>query len=270
MKKEMLAIVLIATVTFGLSGFVVAQTNDNLPPAGILPDNPFYGFKGFFEGLQLFLTFNPEGKANLHLQFAEQRLAELNQSIAENKLQNVQSLEKNYENELQGASRETNNTQALGRNATALAEHVAEETFKHTLVLEDLLNKVPAQAKVHIENAINTSEKGHDEAVQSILESRNVTGLVNLTFTIGNQTFTQSFNVTSGIGGKKIENEMINETKQNRTEGGTETATNATKIPPAATGTSTATCNCPPGFNPSNNGQFCESKSGRLGITACQ
>jgi hypothetical protein len=214
MKKEILAIALMVTVVLGISSFVLAQANVTapLPPAGLLPDNPFYGFKKFFENLQLFFTFNSEGKAKLHLQFAEQRLAELNQSLAENKTQNIPKLEQDYQNELNETGRELNNTRALGRNATELAQHIAEETFKHQLVLENLLNKVPEQAKIHIENVINESEKWHNQAVESILENRNVTGIVNITFTIGNQTFIQAFNVTTEHGKPHIERNIeVNE-----------------------------------------------------------
>jgi len=223
--KELLSIVLITLAILSIAGFVAAQSNAtvSLPAAGMLPDNPFYGFGKFFEQLQLFLTFNSEGKAQLHLQFAEKRLAELNESIAEGKNQNIPSLETDYENELDDAQSEVNATQALGRNATALAEHVAEETFKHTLVLEDLLDKVPEQARVHIENALNKSEEGHDEAVGSIFESRNVTGTVTLAFTIDGQTFTQTFNVTMEHGRSKVERH--GEETQTETETETESQT---------------------------------------------
>jgi hypothetical protein len=267
MKKRVLAFALIAAIVLGIS-FAAAQDYTSLPPAGILPDNPLYGFKTFFERLQLFFTFGHEGKAKLHLKFAEQRLSELNQSIAENKSQNVQSLEKDYEDELQGASQETNNTQALGRNATALTEHVAGMTFKHILVLENLLNKVPDQARAHIENAINKSQNGHDQAVRSILENRNVTGLVNITFTVENQTFTQTFNITSERGGKKIEENIHEEENTGKNESAN--ATETTNITSNITSEGVGTCNCPNGFEPSSNNKFCRAKNGRMIITDCQ
>src|SRR3989344_6026169 len=44
--------------------------------AGMLPDNPFYGFKRLGEGLRLAFTFDGKGKEKLHLEFAKTRLAE--------------------------------------------------------------------------------------------------------------------------------------------------------------------------------------------------
>lgn len=49
----------------------------DLPNAGLTPASPFYFLERFFEGLQDFLTFNPEAKAKLHLAFAAERVAEI-------------------------------------------------------------------------------------------------------------------------------------------------------------------------------------------------
>lgn len=181
--------------------------NITLTQPGMLPDNPFHGFQDFFENLQLFFAFSPQAKANVHLQLAEKRLAEMNLAIQENKTDLVHSLSQDYGNEINQTQSEVDNAKGLGQNVTALAQHVAEETFKHQLVLSDILNKVPDEAKFAIENAINASSHGHDQSVESILENRNVTGAVNVTFTIGNETFIQTFNITSEHGNPHIESE---------------------------------------------------------------
>lgn len=200
-------VVLLVVAAVLILGTPVFAQNIILAQPGFLPDNPLHPFQDFFEQLQLFFAFSSQDKANVHLQLAEKRLAELNLSIALNKTDLVPILTQDFENEINETENNINETQRLGQNVTALAQHVAEETFKHQLVLENLLNKVPDQARSGIENALNKSQEGHDNAVESIFENRNVTGIVNFTFTIDNQTFTQIFNITSEHGRPHIEGE---------------------------------------------------------------
>jgi hypothetical protein len=153
---------------FLVLGITVFAQNITLVQPGLLPDNPFHGFQNFFEQLQLFFAFNPQAKANIHLQFAERRLAEMNLALQENKTDLVHALSQDYENEMNQTETEVDNAKGLGQNVTVLAQHVAEETFKHHLVLQNVLNKVPDQAKFAIEHAINVSSNGHNQAVESI------------------------------------------------------------------------------------------------------
>lgn len=184
--------------------------NITLAQPGLLPDNPLHFFQSFYEQLQLFFAFNSQAKANVHLQLAEKRLAEMNLALQENKTDLVDTLSQDYDNEMNQTNTEIDNAKGLGQNVTALAEHVAEATFKHQLVLQNVLAKVPDQAKSAIENAIDASDNGHYQAVESIFESRNITGIVNVTFTIDNQTFTQTFNITIENGKTHIERNLTN------------------------------------------------------------
>jgi len=185
---------IVAIMILLFSSPVMAQ---GLGKPWLLPDNFFYPLQRVIERIQLMFTFDSEAKARLHLQFAERRLAELNETLIKNQTQYIEKLNKDYENEMNETEKEMNITEGLGRNVTALAEHVAAVTYKHILVLERVLEKVPDQAKSAIEHAINVSQTGHEQAVESIFRSRNITGIITLNFTIGNQTFSQTFNVTA-------------------------------------------------------------------------
>jgi hypothetical protein len=147
---------------------ITSVTAQELAKPWLLPDNPFYPFQRVIERIQLMLTFDPEAKARLHLQFAERRLAELNEEIAKNQTQYMKGLYNDYEIEINETGKEVNATKGLGRNVTELAEHVSNATYKHVLVLERVLEKVPDQAKPSIEHAINVSINGHEQAVESI------------------------------------------------------------------------------------------------------
>jgi len=64
--RVMAVVVVVAVIGFG----TVAASADSLP------HSPLYPVKRTTERVQLFLTFSPEGKAHLHLFFAERRLNE--------------------------------------------------------------------------------------------------------------------------------------------------------------------------------------------------
>ncbi len=159
---KILALLIGIIFVLGIPSF--AQ-NVTLTQPGMLPDNPFHGFQDFFENLQLFFAFSPQDKANVHLQLAEKRLAEINLAIQENRTDLVHSLSQYYDNEINQTQTEVDNAQGLGQNVTALAQHVAEETFKHQFVLQNVLSQVSDEAKFAIENAINASRHGDDQSV---------------------------------------------------------------------------------------------------------
>lgn len=144
----------------------------------LLPDNPFYPLQRAIERIQLMLTFDPEDKARLHLQFAERRLAELNETLAKNQTRYVEKLKIDYDDEINETENEMNRTIGLGRNVTALAEHVCNMTYKHILVLQKVLAKAPEPAKIGIERAINASVRGHENCLgrlEKILNETNET-----------------------------------------------------------------------------------------------
>jgi len=169
MKKVLITGILAILLSINL---VFAQ---ELVNPGLLPDNPFYTVKTFFEKVRLWLTFDPEARARFHTFLAELRLSELNATIVKGKLEYIGRLKNEFENEINETEREINRTIGLGRNVTVLAEYVSNMTYKHILVLERVLAKVPEQAKSAIEHAINVSIRGHEQAVESILARINKT-----------------------------------------------------------------------------------------------
>jgi hypothetical protein len=161
-------------ITLFLSILVTASTvlaQEELPPAGITPDSRLYGLEKAWERIRMFFTFDPEGKAKLHLQFASERLAEAKEMVRRGKPEFVQDLMKEHEAEINETEKEVEGLRALGRNITALVEHVSNVTYKHILVLEEVLEKVPEQAKPAITKAINASLKGHDTAIARLSEN---------------------------------------------------------------------------------------------------
>jgi len=126
---------------------------DELPPglqrAGMVPGNPFYGFKRAFERAELAVTFNEEKKTEKKLKFAERRLAEAAKLKQRGDENGSRKLAEEYQKTVEEVSKQPGQ-----------AEKVRNRTEKHREVLEDVLNKTPDQANQGIERAMNRSETG--------------------------------------------------------------------------------------------------------------
>ena len=136
-----------------------------LPAAGITPDSWMYGFKRFFEGIDLFFTFDDVAKAEKHLKYAELRLAEAKEMTEKGKPEFVDDLIEEYEDNLEKANEISKIAQQIGKNVTKVTELVAVATSIHMDVLENVLEKVPEQAKPSIQRAITSSKRGNEEAL---------------------------------------------------------------------------------------------------------
>ena len=164
---KILITVILTLLIIGVA--VVAQ--EELPGAGTTPDSWIYGLDRAWERIRMFFTFDRADKAKLHLQFAGERLAEANEMVKRGKPEFVQDLMKDHEEEMNETEKKVEGLRGLGRNITALVEHVSNVTYKHILVLEEVLEKVPEQAKPAIERAINVSLKGHETAIIRLSEN---------------------------------------------------------------------------------------------------
>lgn len=155
-----------------LISLVHSVVAEELPDPGVTPDSWLYGLDRAFERINLALTFDRAAKAEKHLQIASERIAELKAMVDKGKPEFAGRLRKDYETEINEAENDIARARALGKNVTALSEHVANVTSKHITVLQGLLDKVPEQARLAIEHAINVSRRGHERAVESILKEK--------------------------------------------------------------------------------------------------
>lgn len=80
-KHSIIALVSVAVIVGG-AGLSLAQTTTSLPPAGLTPSNFFYFLDRWGEAIQEFFTFGPDAKAMLQLQFAGERISELQLELA--------------------------------------------------------------------------------------------------------------------------------------------------------------------------------------------
>jgi len=141
---------------------------ESLPNPGILPDSPIYGLKRAFESIETALAFSNEAKAKVALKHAEKRLAEAKAMVEKDKPEFVEELVKEYEKNMNETNINTEKAVALGKNVTALVEHVASKTSIHLEILEEVYEKVPEKAKPGLLRAINASSKVTVEIVSRI------------------------------------------------------------------------------------------------------
>ena len=116
----------------------------------------------------LFFTFNPEKKANKALEYADERLAEAEESASENKPEAVAVAMENYQEDISLAETEAKAIKDETKTKTLLST-IASSTSSHQKVLDKVLEKVPEKAKEAIQKAIEASKKRR-EAMGEVAE----------------------------------------------------------------------------------------------------
>ena len=153
-RAAALGLVAAIVLTLGAGSAVAAS-------AGALPGDGLYGVKRAVERISLAMHRDPVGRASLHLQFAQERLNEIEALIAAGR--DASDTVDAFDNELNGAEEDALHAQALGKDAGALLAHVQEMIAKHLAVLNEVLAKVPDQAKDAIQRAIDNANKAADK-----------------------------------------------------------------------------------------------------------
>ena len=129
--------------------------------ASAIPGDPLYGVKRAVERISLAMHRDPTSRANLHLQFANNRLQEVAALTLAGK--NPEGLADDLEAQLDAAEHDALQAQALGKDADAILAHVQEMIAKHVTVLTNVLTKVPDQAKDAIQHAIDNAQNAQEK-----------------------------------------------------------------------------------------------------------
>lgn len=150
---------------------VLAQ-GDTLPEAGTTPGSPFYFAERFFEGIGTFFTFGNSAKAERYLTLAEERLAEA-KVLAEDGDERAQVAVERYEDQVAKAKERAERAANLEGDPIPdidLLARVTDATTKHLTVLDEVLERVPEQAKASIEAAKERSMTGQIEALRGLAQ----------------------------------------------------------------------------------------------------
>jgi len=140
-----------------------ADILDTLPEAGLTPDSPLYFLDTLGENIGLALARSPEAKAKKAFKYSEEKLAEAEEMAEESKEEAVEEATDKHEDYLDETNDNLDKAKALGKDADALAAHVAEKTLKHQAVLSRVYDKLMAKGN---ENAAGGSPKSNGEKLK--------------------------------------------------------------------------------------------------------
>lgn len=149
MEKILKYLLCSSALLLSLAGFAYAadSAQNNI---SILPDNPLYFFKDLGRELQVFFTFNPTRKAELRLEFSNEKLLEV-QKLAENNPNNTDAISKaleGYQKETENLTQDTKNLKKDSQTSSALLTRLSEQLFNNQKTLDDLASKNIVQQKV--------------------------------------------------------------------------------------------------------------------------
>ena len=136
---------------------------------GIKPSNIFYFLDTTTENIILFFTFNPENKAKKALEYADERLAEIEASVEEKNSGAIKTAITNYESNIALATEKSKEIKGKGQEENLL-NLIADNASRNQEVLSAVLIKVPEEARAAIRQAIESSRKGQEEATWQIAE----------------------------------------------------------------------------------------------------
>lgn len=164
MKKLTVLAILFISLTFVAPIQASATTS-----AGVRSGSFFYFFDTTFENISLFFTFDSENKTKKALEYADERLAEI-EAIAEEKNPDaVKAAVANYESNMALATEKSKDIKDKIK-AENLLTLIENNSTKNQEVLSAVLIKVPEEAREAITQAIEASRKGQEEAMRQIAE----------------------------------------------------------------------------------------------------
>jgi len=145
-KLFMVLIIAILALMFCFSGGVYAQEAEaTLPDPGTTPDSPFYFMDKWGKQISLFFTFNAEDKAQKALHYADERMAEIDAMMVQNKIKEAARAANEYQNCLETA---TQNMEKARLKGVDVSEKVALMAEKHLGYLCDNTENAAEDARM--------------------------------------------------------------------------------------------------------------------------
>lgn len=177
--NKMIVAVVVLMVGF-YTNVALAQDDVLTEDAGVKPGSFFYFFDTAGEWMRLnLLTFNGVKKTKLKVKYEEERIAELKEIVEENPgSENIKKLREKISKRVDDISSDINEFDEGGKDISDIVEKINNNFVRHQGVLEDLLEKVPDEAKEAIERALESARDGHARA-ENILLSQHRKGYVS-------------------------------------------------------------------------------------------
>src|SRR3989344_5226809 len=179
MKIKLLFLTAVFVVFLGVSARVSAQSvptdalgEDVLPDAGVTPSSPFHFFDRFGDWARLnLLTFNQVRKAEIKVEIAEERLAELKAVVLEGASEEiVAEAEVVLAAGAEEVEADVSRLEGEGRNIADLTEKFSRLSLRHQAVIEEVLEKAPDASKEALTKALEISKRGLEKAGEAVLK----------------------------------------------------------------------------------------------------
>ncbi len=151
-----------------------------------LPGDALYPVKTSLEQTQIALARDAYQRALLHLDFAQRRLDEMNALVGENRYTDIEKASNEFEDYVQRAIDELQVVMTADSvRGTDLSNRITQALLSYSMMLKNILVKVPEAVRPTVEKAITTS-------VNSAGEETEFTGIVEAiaddSWTISGQT----------------------------------------------------------------------------------
>jgi len=148
------AMILVLFLVLAGGGTVMASSDS-------LPGDRLYPVKIAAEKVRAFFTFGDEAKANLHMEFAERRVKEI-ESLAEGGRDISESVLKVMHDETDWVIRLLNRNESLRKK---LAVKLQSLTSNQKEVLQSLIELAPRKAEIRLREALRRAEDAYRRAV---------------------------------------------------------------------------------------------------------
>ena len=139
-------IITILAITFCFGGVAYAQESEaTLPEPGTTPDSPFYFMDKWGKQISLAFTFNAGEKAQKALSYADERMAEINAMMNQNKIKAANQAANEYQCCLEIATKNMEQARLKGAD---VSEEVALMAEKHLGYLIDSADNATEEARM--------------------------------------------------------------------------------------------------------------------------
>ncbi len=174
-----------------LIGFFLMLTPafaEELPGAGITPDNPFYFFDTLQENVMMMFTFGEAGKAELAFQCAQERLSEAKVMMQQNQSNLANNLMYRYMERMNESLGYMEMAQVRNANMTQLHLRVMEQTNTHLQAMQEIYDPASEQIKETVQTAMQTSLHAYNETRNRVMNQVNTQNMAQVNIPNGAPT----------------------------------------------------------------------------------
>ncbi|MFC2019337.1 DUF5667 domain-containing protein [Chloroflexota bacterium] len=167
-KLFMVPLIAILALTLCFSGAAYAQEAEaTLPDPGTTPDSPFYFMDKWGKQISLAFTFNAEEKAQKSLRYADERMAEIDAMMVQNKVKEATQAANEYQNCLQTATRNMERAKLKGADVSGKMVLMAE---RHLAVANRISANASEEAKAVLTQTRERARVSQETALKNMAQ----------------------------------------------------------------------------------------------------